>query len=227
MAGIANRRKKLLIDHSQRQLLGVYFVHFMVVLVVFFAALLFKFNQQVIRSSMTVDEKQEFASLMTSFANRMWPAMWVLFLFMVLHAIYVSHKIAGPLYRIRTVLTYIGTGNLTARAKLRRGDYLTQDAETLNQMVGELDRRVGQMREDCVAANRGLEALQGAIEGGSRNEAKRHLTELKSRIENWKQVIDQFETTSRKPTSERTPATAAPAANARVQKAAEVPSRPV
>lgn len=198
MSGSVNRRKKYLIDSSQRQLLGVYFIHFMIVLVVFFAAMIFIFNQQIIRSGLSVDQKQVFADLMSTFAHRMWPAMWVLFLFMVLHAIYVSHKIAGPLYRIRSVLTYIGTGNLTARAKLRRGDYLNQDADAVNDMVGELDKRIGQMHDDWVAATRELDGLAGAIEEGSRSEARRRLDGLKSHMDNWKQTVDQFETTKRK-----------------------------
>ena len=199
MAGSVNRRKKLLIDSSQRQLLGVYFVHFMVVLVVFFAAMVFIFNQQVIRSGLSVVQKQEFASLMSSFANRMWPTMWILFVLMVIHVLYVTHKIAGPLYRIRSVLSYVGSGNLTARAKLRRGDYLTQDADAVNEMAGELDNRIGSMREEWVAASKALNGLEESIDGASRSEAKRRLEELKSHLGTWKESLDQFETSARKP----------------------------
>jgi methyl-accepting chemotaxis protein len=221
MSGIVNRRKKLLIDGSQRQLLGVYFVHFMVVLVVFFAAMVFILNQEVIRSGLSVDQKQEFTSLMASFASRMWPAMWVLFLFMVLHVLYVSHKIAGPLYRIRSVLSYIGSGNLTSRAKLRKGDYLLQDADAVNQMATELDGRIGRMRDEWTAANKSLEALADSIEAASRKEARKSLEELRERMEVWKDSLDQFETSERKPVSQpskpleksrATPDTAVPSA---------------
>jgi methyl-accepting chemotaxis protein len=199
MAGIVNRRRKLLIDGSQRQLLGVYFVHFMIILVVFFAAMVFILNQEIIRSSLSVDQKQEFASIMSSFAHRMWPAMWILFMFMVLHLLYVSHKIAGPLYRIRTVLTYVGSGNLTARAKLRRGDFLKQDAETLNDMIGELDNRIGRLRDDWTAATEVLDVLAGSIDRASRAEARRHLDDLREHLAGWKRSLDQFETSERKP----------------------------
>jgi methyl-accepting chemotaxis protein len=201
MSGISNRRRKLLIDGAQRQLLGVYFVHFMVVLVVIFAAMVFILNQQVIRSGLSVDQKQEFASLMTTFAHRMWPAMWVMFSFMVLHILYITHKIAGPLYRIRAVLSYVGSGNLTARAKLRKGDYLTQDADAVNEMVVELDGRIGQMRGEWAAANGSLDGLAESIEGASRNEARKRLDELRSCMDTWKESLDQFETTERKPTA--------------------------
>ena len=199
MAGTANRRKRLLIDGSQRQLLGVYFVHFMVVLVVFFAAMVFIFNQQIIRSSLSVAQKQEFTSLMSSFAHRMWPTMWILFVLMVVHLLYVSHKIAGPLYRIRSVLSYVGSGNLTARAKLRRGDYLTQDADAVNQMASELDNRIGHMCDEWTAASKALDDLEESIGSASRSEARECLGILKSHLAAWKESLDQFETSEKKP----------------------------
>jgi len=193
MSGVFNRRRKLLVDGSQRQLLGVYFVHFMVILVVFFAALLFIFNQQVIRSGLSIEQKQEFASIMTTFANRMWPTMWVLFLVMIVHALYVSNKIAGPLYRIRSVLTYIGSGNLKARAKLRKGDYLMQDADVVNEMASELEKRVVRMHDDCNAATEAMNALDRSIKDGSIDEARACYAELKSRVGRWEDSLNEFE----------------------------------
>jgi methyl-accepting chemotaxis protein len=200
MAGSINRRRKFLIDGSQRQLLGVYFVHFMVVLVVFFAAMIFIFNQQVISSEgLTVDQKQEFASLMSSFVNKMWPTMWVLFLFMILHAIYVSHKIAGPLFNIRTVMSYVGTGNLTARVKLRKGDFLTQDADTVNDTIGELDRRLSDMFENCKAADKALDGLNESIESGSRTAARKCSEELRSALDDFKETLGVFQLSGPRP----------------------------
>jgi nitrate/nitrite-specific signal transduction histidine kinase len=161
--------------------------------------MVFILNQQVIRSDLSVDQKQEFTSLMSSFASRMWPAMWVLFLFMVLHVLYVSHKIAGPLYRIRSVLSYVGSGNLKARAKLRKGDFLNQDADAVNQMAAELDERISRMREEWTAANKSLEGLAESIEAASRKEARRCVNDLRDRMEVWKDSLDQFETSERKP----------------------------
>jgi methyl-accepting chemotaxis protein len=203
-----NRRRKLLVDSSQRQLLGVYFVHFMILLVVFFAALLFIFNQQVIRSELTVDQKQEFASLMMSFAHRVWPAMWVLFLIMVVHAMYVSHKIAGPLYRIRNVLTLVASGNLTTRARIRRGDYLTLDAETVNDMVDELDKRIGRMHGEWNTAAEAMAALDRSIEEGSVEEAKERYNELSMQLDRWKDALDEFEFTRAKPAARKSKSTA-------------------
>lgn len=50
----------------------------------------------------------------------------------------VSHKIAGPLFRLEKELKEIGAGDLTKNVRLREKDQLTPMAETLNQMTHKL-----------------------------------------------------------------------------------------
>jgi methyl-accepting chemotaxis protein len=189
------KRRKLLIDGSQRQLLAVYFFHFAIILVVTFAALAFVFNQQVLRSALSVEQKHEMASMIMSFSHRLWPVLWAVFFVLVIHSLYISNKIAGPLYRIRCVLTSVGTGNLKSRARIRGGDYLKQDAEAVNAMVRELDMKIGRMRRDWYAVGDELADLQKAIDDRSRGETKRRAEELASRFDRWKEYLDSFETT--------------------------------
>lgn len=52
--------------------------------------------------------------------------------------IYLSHKIAGPIYRIEKFLGTMGTGDLTGRITLRKGDELVSLADAINRLVGSL-----------------------------------------------------------------------------------------
>ena len=54
-------------------------------------------------------------------------------------SIYITHKIAGPLYRIHTVLGELGRGNLTVRARLRKSDQVQSLASQFNQAAEFLD----------------------------------------------------------------------------------------
>lgn len=54
-------------------------------------------------------------------------------------SIYITHKIAGPLYRIHVVLRELGRGNLTVRAHLRKGDQVQFLASQFNQAAEFLD----------------------------------------------------------------------------------------
>lgn len=188
----AHKRRRLLVDGSQRQLLAVYFAHFAIMLVVFFAALAFVFNQQVLQSELTVEQKHEMTNMVMSFSNKLWPVLWGLFLALIIHALYVSNKIAGPLYRIRCVLMSVESGNLTVRAKIRGGDYLKQDARAVNDMVTELDKKIGGIRNQWILADEKLASLREAIADGSLPESDERAGELKEHLDRWKKRLDAF-----------------------------------
>ena len=53
----------------------------------------------------------------------------------------LSHRIAGPIYRLQRTLTAAKEGDYTSRAKLREHDYLGEVATSLNEFMDVLDRR--------------------------------------------------------------------------------------
>lgn len=55
--------------------------------------------------------------------------------------LFVSHKIAGPLYRLKKSMQELAEGNLTSDIKLRKNDQLRDIADTFNQMVDKLKER--------------------------------------------------------------------------------------
>jgi methyl-accepting chemotaxis protein len=59
--------------------------------------------------------------------------------------IYVTHKVAGPIYKMKMLLRQVGDGKLVFHGKLRRGDELQEFFETFATMVEKL--RARQARE--------------------------------------------------------------------------------
>lgn len=53
----------------------------------------------------------------------------------LLHALQVSHRVAGPAHRLRETLRAVRNGDATARARLRSGDYLAETATELNDFL--------------------------------------------------------------------------------------------
>lgn len=51
---------------------------------------------------------------------------------------YLSHRIAGPLYKIEKSIKEVGAGNLTVTIKLRSTDEITKMADCFNEMAGGL-----------------------------------------------------------------------------------------
>ena len=53
----------------------------------------------------------------------------------------ISHRIAGPLYRISKAAREVGQGQYHSRLNLRKRDYLHDFADTFNEMLAALDER--------------------------------------------------------------------------------------
>lgn len=81
--------------------------------------------------------------------------------------LFVSHKIAGPLFRFEKELKEIGKGDLTKSIRLRKKDQITDMADSLNKMTASLHGKVLDIRT-------GVENL---IESASKQNAPQELIE--------------------------------------------------
>jgi len=59
-------------------------------------------------------------------------------------SVFVSHKIAGPVYRLEESAKIIASGDFSRRIKLRSGDELQELADAFNTMTDSLDKVVGE-----------------------------------------------------------------------------------
>jgi nitrogen fixation/metabolism regulation signal transduction histidine kinase len=67
-----------------------------------------------------------------------WPAALALLVFIFSHVIYTTHKIAGPIYRLRKVIMQVANGDVSQNFVIRKGDYLTKEAKCLNEMINNI-----------------------------------------------------------------------------------------
>ncbi|HOD41746.1 MAG TPA: HAMP domain-containing protein, partial [Candidatus Wallbacteria bacterium] len=59
-------------------------------------------------------------------------------------SVFVSHKIAGPVYRLEESAKIIASGDFSRRIKLRQGDELQDLADAFNTMTESLDKIIGE-----------------------------------------------------------------------------------
>ena len=64
-----------------------------------------------------------------------------------LSGVFLSHKIAGPIYRVERVAEEIGKGNLGITVKFRKGDELHHLADSLNKMLGNMRKMVSEEKK--------------------------------------------------------------------------------
>ena len=56
--------------------------------------------------------------------------------------LFISHKIAGPMFRLENDVKEIGKGNLTKRIRLREKDQITELAEEINRMTDSYHKKI-------------------------------------------------------------------------------------
>lgn len=58
------------------------------------------------------------------------------------HMLILSHRLAGPIYRLEKDLQDIAKGNFSIRIKFRKKDELKSIAEGINKILDEMEKRV-------------------------------------------------------------------------------------
>ncbi|MCM8790383.1 MAG: methyl-accepting chemotaxis protein [Candidatus Omnitrophica bacterium] len=74
--------------------------------------------------------------------------------------IYLSHKIAGPIYRMERFLEDMAGGNLTSRLSLRKGDELGSIADKINLLSDSMKQTIGRQKASLTKVLIELENLK-------------------------------------------------------------------
>jgi hypothetical protein len=68
-------------------------------------------------------------------------ALLLLVVLIGLLGIYITHKVAGPIFKMKMLLRQVGDGKLVFQGRLRKGDELQEFFETFTRMVDKLRER--------------------------------------------------------------------------------------
>ena len=166
----------------------------MVAVVLFFSAILFlpltmTLQMEAMDSPAVRQAAREFLSL----HDRIWLPTALLVVLLVLHNVIFSHRIAGPLYRIRNDLKRIGDGNLFVQVKLRKNDYLDKEAESINGMIEALRAKIRNIDLNQRKASAVLGELQTALARGAAEEMTDQIDDLAKILGRLKESVEQFQ----------------------------------
>jgi general secretion pathway protein G len=90
-----------------------------------------------------------------------WPIALAVLTVAVVHAVWISHRIAGPLYRFRRVFDQMAAGDLTPQVRIRDGDYLTAEAAAFDTALACIRARTQSVQEQIVEIRAVASALDG------------------------------------------------------------------
>ncbi|MCC6544530.1 MAG: methyl-accepting chemotaxis protein [Nitrospirae bacterium] len=110
--------------------------------------------------------------------------------------IYMSHRIAGPLYRFEKILDDVGRGDLTQRFKLRDKDQLSELSESITELTTAMDSRVSDIKfrtHELSGLLREIKASESTGQSGS-NSLDNLLREVTENVQALEEVVNYFKT---------------------------------
>ncbi len=108
--------------------------------------------------------------------------------------IFISHKIAGPLYRFESSLKEISGGDLTHRIRTRKKDQLKDLADSLNEFTSSIDGKVHSMQQSTQDAVRLASEVQHQISTSDKIDAAM-LEDLSKTLNALQSALYDFKTT--------------------------------
>ncbi len=91
-------------------------------------------------------QREIFKEILDKTHHRLIEKLFFLILLIALGTIFLSHKIAGPLYRFETVLYQMALGDFSVRCRLRKFDEAKSVSQAFNRTLDSLDYKISQLK---------------------------------------------------------------------------------
>lgn len=133
-----NRRKGRLVDRKFQ--IGLAWRILLVFLLFFFAGILLVFAPSMfgLFTGESLESLEPAATEFLILHHRIWPAVVIVLIGMFAYTVIMSHRIAGPIYRINDVLRKMIGGKFPDTVTFRKGDYFQETAELLETLAKTL-----------------------------------------------------------------------------------------
>lgn len=145
------KRKHIFIEKKfQIKFISIFIVILILGSFVSGALLYFLSNQELGRSFYSAHSriKNLWEILLPAVLTTSFTTVIMISLLAVFVVLFLSHKIAGPLYRFEKSLEEVGKGNLSLYTKLRDDDEIKPVAKTFNQMTTDLNQKISKIKEE-------------------------------------------------------------------------------
>jgi signal transduction histidine kinase len=113
-----------------------------------FTAILFFPSILTLYFDTSIPEKTEAARTFLVLHNTVWPTTGVVIFIFGIISIFLSHKIAGPIYRLKHAIAELIGGNFGTKIRLRKWDDLQELAEQVNVLSDDLHSYVNTLKKD-------------------------------------------------------------------------------
>lgn len=134
-----------------------------------FATILFLPSILTLYFDYPLKEKAEAARTFLVLHGTVWPTTGAVILVFGILSIFLTHKIAGPAYRLKHALAELIGGNLDTKIHLRKFDDLQELAAQINLLSDDLRNYVHTLKTDHAQLSNYIEQLEREIGAGNLN----------------------------------------------------------
>jgi methyl-accepting chemotaxis protein len=188
------KRRQLFVHPVQYQFLATTLIYFALLLLVVYAVVFWPLMQDLDDPALSWEDRARVAEQFLAASSRVWPWIGLAFLVVLLHSIYFMHRIAGPLYRLKSVFSAVEGGQLSVRAKLRSHDYLHREADSLNVMLSLIEEHIHKLNDHCAAMNAAYEGLRTSLQQTKGSDVVKSLQVLEDEIRHFRTQLGEFKT---------------------------------
>ena len=188
-------RRHFLWDTVQPRFLGLSFCYVVVVIAAVAGALFVPLMLELNHLPISSVEAQRVADQFELLHSRFWPVVAVVSVLLLVHGVFFSRRIAGPLYRFRRIFQSVASGDLTVRTSIRKADYLHVEAQCLGEMVDALREKIGRIEAHHADIAPQLERLKAAAACGALREVEQEADRLRATVEQLTRAMEPFQTT--------------------------------
>lgn len=152
------KRRKYYVHEIQKE----YAVMIVILLLVYtFILSVFLFGLPAIKlfTDAPLSEKGEAATQILVFAERLWPAVVFSLILSGFLTIYITNRVAGPIYRFEQMIRKLIAGDFSDRVKLRDKDRLVEFSDLLNQLTGSINASLSDVKNETAEIKKILEQM--------------------------------------------------------------------
>jgi methyl-accepting chemotaxis protein len=143
-------------------------------------------------------EKEVVSNILSRINLELLPRLFIFLILICLLALFISHRIAGPIYHFQKILKAAKEGNFSLDTRLRKTDEFKELSRDFDLFFKSLSSQVNKIKELTKTIQTDISCIQSQIEKVSfsnKNILNERIKKMASSIDTLKQTLDKFYTT--------------------------------
>ncbi len=186
------RRKFIIRKKLQYSLLALTFIHASLLIAVLAASLFVPLMIEMGEDHDPSSEAIKASHIVLFLHENFWPPVLFALLAIGLHSIRISHKIAGPLYRINIFFKDVIKGIFPKPIKLRNDDFLSEEVAVVNEAMEGFRAHVIEIKDVQEQLSNIISKSSEKLDDTSKNEISAYLKDISTKVDDMGDKIESI-----------------------------------